>query len=57
TLELADGLIDSGVQVRIDTAVEDMRENRSEVVVPLTTEGAGQVTAGKGYVQSFTYTF
>jgi hypothetical protein len=57
TLEVADALIDAGYQVHIDTAVEDKRDNRSEVVVPLTTDGAGKPTAGKGYVKSFTYSF
>jgi hypothetical protein len=55
TLELDDALIDAGHQVRVDSAVEDMRENRSDVVVPLTTEGSGKSVAGRGYVQSFVY--
>ncbi len=55
TLEIEDALIDSGYQVRVDTAVEDMRDNRSDVVVPLTTEGSGKSVAGRGYVQSFGY--
>jgi len=57
TLDLADSFIDSGFQVRVDTAVEDMRDNRNDVVVSLTTEGVGQKTPGRGYVQSFSYTF
>ncbi|MBO1520462.1 DUF2271 domain-containing protein [Oceanisphaera pacifica] len=55
TLELEDALIDSGYQVRVDTAVEDMRDNRSDVVVPLTTEDSGKTVSGRGYVQSFVY--
>jgi hypothetical protein len=55
TLELEDALIDSGYQVRVDTAVEDMRDNRSDVVVPLTAEGSGKSVPGRGYVQSFVY--
>jgi len=55
TLELDDALIDAGYQVRVDSAVEDMRDNRSDVVVPLTTEGSGKSIAGRGYVQSFVY--
>ncbi len=57
TLEVPDTLIDAGYQIHIDTAVEDKRDNRSEVVVPLTTDGAGKATAGKGYVKSFSYSF
>jgi hypothetical protein len=55
TLDLDDALIDSGYQVRVDTAVEDMRDNRSDVVVPLTTEGSGKTVPGRGYVHSFIY--
>lgn len=55
TLELEDALIDSGYQVRVDTAVEDMRDNRSDVVAPLTTEGSGKMIPGRGYVHSFVY--
>jgi len=57
TLDLADALIDAGYEVRVDTAVEDMRDNRADVVVPLTTEGADKPVSGRGYVQSFRYTF
>lgn len=57
TLDLADALIDAGYEVRVDTSVEDMRDNRADVVVPLTTSGAGQPVSGRGYVKSFSYAF
>ncbi len=57
TLDLADTYIDAGFQLKVDTAVEDMRDHRDDVVVPLTTEGAGKPSAGKGYVKTFTYSF
>ncbi|WP_273203340.1 DUF2271 domain-containing protein [Marinobacter subterrani] len=57
TLNLDDALIDSGHEIRIDTAVEDMRENRADVAVLLTSEGAGKPVAGRGYVRSFRYDF
>ncbi|WP_028670986.1 DUF2271 domain-containing protein [Saccharospirillum impatiens] len=57
TLDLDNSLIDSGHEIRIDSAVEDLRDNRSDVVAPLTTEGAGIPISGRGYVQSFTYEF
>ncbi len=57
TMDLDDALIDSGYQIHVDTAVEDMRDNRSDVVAPLTTEGAGKPVSGRGYVKSFTYHF
>lgn len=55
TLELEDALIDSGYQVRVDSSVEDMRDNSADVVVPLTTEGSGKPVSGRGYVRSFVY--
>ncbi|MDR2852975.1 MAG: DUF2271 domain-containing protein [Burkholderiaceae bacterium] len=55
TLDLADTLIDAGYEVRIDTAVEDMKKNPSEVVAPLTTAGANKAVQGSGYVKSFRY--
>lgn len=55
TAEVADTLIDAGYEIRVDTAVEDARDNPAEVRTPLTTEGAGKPTAGRGYIESFTY--
>ncbi|WAL81401.1 DUF2271 domain-containing protein [Pandoraea sp. XJJ-1] len=55
TLDLSDTLLDAGYEVHIDTAVEDMKEYPSEVVVPLTTSGANKTIKGRGYVKSFRY--
>lgn len=55
TLDLDEALIDSGYQVRVDSAVEDMRDNAADVAVALTSAGSGVPVAGRGYVQSFTY--
>lgn len=55
TVELADALIDAGYEIRIDTAVEDQRENPAEVRAPLTAKDKGKPVAGRGYVKSFTY--
>lgn len=55
TLDLDDALIDSGYEIRVDTAVEDMRDHRAEISVPLTSEGSGKTTTGRGYVRSFRY--
>ena len=52
---VADALIDAGYQIRIDSAVEDGRDNPAEVVVPLTAAAAGKPTAGKGYVKTFRF--
>ena len=55
TAELADALIDAGYEIRIDTAVEDQRDNPAEVRVPLTTENKSKPAAGRGYVKSFQF--
>lgn len=55
TVELADSLIDAGYEIRVDSAVEDQRDNPADVRVPLTTNGAGKPVTGRGYIKSFTY--
>ena len=55
TADLADALIDAGYEIRIDAAVEDMRDSPSEIRVPLSTANAGKPHAGKQYLQSLTY--
>ena len=56
SVELEDTLIDAGYQIRIDSSVEDMGDVPADVVVPLTTAGAGKPVACNGYVKSLTYT-
>ena len=55
TADLADALIDAGYEIRVDAAVEDMRDSPAEIRVPLTTQNAGKPQAGKQYVQALTY--
>jgi hypothetical protein len=55
TLDLADALFDAGYKLHVDAAVEDMRDSPSEVLVPLTTQGAGQPVPGRRYIRNFTY--
>ena len=55
TVDLADTLIDAGYEIRVDSAVEDGRDNPADLRTPLTTVGAGKPSTGRGYVQSFTY--
>lgn len=55
TVELAETLFDAGYQLRVDTSVEDRRDQRADVIVPLTTTGSGLPVQGRGYVKSFTY--
>ena len=55
TVELADTLIDAGYEIRIDSAVEDGRDQPADARAALTKQGAGKPVKGRGYVQSFTY--
>lgn len=55
TVNLDDSLIDNGYEVRVDSAVEDMRDIRADVIAPLTTEGSGKPVSGRGYVRALTY--
>jgi hypothetical protein len=55
SVEIADALIDAGFQIRVDTAVEDGRDNPGDAAAPLTTAAAGRPVAGRGYVASFRF--
>jgi len=50
-----DSLIDAGYLIRVDSAVEDKRENRIDAEIPLTTNGAGTPASGRGYVKTLSY--
>lgn len=54
TADLADALIDAGYEIRLDAAVEDMRDSPSEVRMPLSTASVRKPQAGKQYIQSVT---
>ena len=55
TADLADALIDAGYEIRVDAAVEDMRDSPADVRVPLAADNAGKPQAGKQYVQSLSF--
>ena len=55
TVELADALFDAGYEIRVDSAVENKNENRAEIKVALTSQGAGKVAKGSGYIDTFSY--
>ena len=55
TADLADALIDAGYEIRIDAAVENMRDSPAEVRVPLTSANSGKPQPGKQYLQSLTF--
>lgn len=54
-VELESALLDAGYQIRVDSAVEDKRDNRAEVRLPLTRE-PGEAS-GSGYVERLSYHF
>ena len=56
-VELEDALIDAGYEIRIDSAVEDKRDNRSEIKLPLTQQATTVNGGAQGYVDSFSYHF
>lgn len=55
SVDIADALLEAGYQIRIDSSVEDGRDNAADVVAPLTSAGVGKPVAGKGYVKSFRF--
>ncbi len=55
TADLADALIDAGYEIRVDAAVEDMRDSPSDVRVSLSSANAGKPQAGRQYVQALTF--
>jgi hypothetical protein len=55
TADLADALLDAGFEIRVDAAVENMRDSPAEIRVPLTASNASKPHAGRQYIQSFTY--
>lgn len=55
TVDIADVLIDAGYEIRVDSAVEDGRDNPAEVRVPLTKQGSGKAVKGRGYINTFSY--
>ena len=55
TADLADALIDAGYEIRIDAAVENMRDSPAEIRAPLRAANIGQSQAGRQYIQSFSF--
>lgn len=56
-VELEDALIDAGYEIRIDSAVEDKRDNRGEIKLPLTQQATTVNGGAQGYVDRFSYHF
>ena len=56
-VELEDALIDAGYEIRIDSAVEDKRDNRAEIRLPLSSQPGEASGGAQGYVDRFGYQF
>lgn len=54
-VNIEDALIDAGYLIRVDSAVEDQRDQRVDAELPLTRQGAGKSVAGRGYIKSISY--
>lgn len=54
SVDLADALIDAGYEVRIDAAVDKMRDSPGEVRLPLASADAGKPQGGRQYIRSAT---
>lgn len=54
-VDIDDALIDAGYLIRIDSAVEHLRENRVDAEMALTSQGSGTSVAGRNYVKSLGY--
>ena len=50
-----DALIDAGYFIRVDSAVEDQRDQRVDAEVALTRQGAGTEVEGRGYIKTIRY--
>ena len=55
TPDISAAMIDAGYVLHIDAAAENIGESPNEIQVPLTTAGAGQPTAGTGFITKFQY--
>ena len=55
TVEVADALIDAGLQLRVDTAAENIADEPSEIVLPLERDAAGRDATGRGLVARFRF--
>lgn len=55
SVDLADSLFDAGYKLHIDSASEGIGESPNDIVVPLTSAGAGKPVRGRGFIADFTY--
>lgn len=53
--EPARRLIDAGYEIRVDAAVEHLRDSPSEVRVPLASTNAGKPQPGKQCIRALTF--
>jgi hypothetical protein len=53
TVEVADALIDAGLQLRVDTAAENIADDPAEIILPLERAVAGRDATGRGLIARF----
>lgn len=55
SVELADALIDAGMQLRVDAAAENIADEPAEIVAPLERTAAGTEFEGRGLIARFRF--
>lgn len=55
TIEVADALIDAGLQIRVDAAAENIADDPAEIILPLERGAAGRDAAGRGLIARFRF--
>jgi hypothetical protein len=53
TVEVADALIDAGLQLRVDAAAENIADDPAEIILPLEQSAAGRDATGRGLIARF----
>jgi hypothetical protein len=53
TVEVADALIDAGLQLRVDAAAENIADDPAEIILPLEQGAAGRDATGRGLIARF----
>jgi hypothetical protein len=54
-VEVADALVDAGLELRVDCAAENIADEPAEIVLPLARAAAGREATGRGLVARFRF--
>lgn len=55
TVDLADALLDSGLQLRVDSAAENIADEPAEIILPLERAVSGREAIGRGLIARFRF--